>query len=104
MTDSIKLTFIDTPEHGYLKVKKQDLIDIGYDKDRLRRDSRDVYNYSTKDFIFYEEDYEAGKLADWLEDAGVIKDKRRILLDDLDADLYTSSKSKMLKLKPVGGT
>ena len=28
----IKLTFIDTPAHGYLKVMKQDLRDIGYPK------------------------------------------------------------------------
>ena len=86
----IKLTFIDTPAHGYLKVMKQDLRDIGYPKDRLDRDSQDSYNYSTRDAIYYEEDSEAGKLATWLEDTGAIKNWRRIFMDDLDDSVSTS--------------
>ena len=60
----IELKFFETPSHGYLKVEKSLVKHVKYRPTK--------YSFSTTKFWFLEEDVDAPKMTQLLQDAGYI--------------------------------
>ena len=63
----IKITFIETPGHGYYAVKKTDLVKINYPVEQITR-------FSGHDLsrVYFEEDCDASELVSFLRGKGII--------------------------------
>jgi len=58
----IKLLFIDTPGHGYLRVKVEDFVNSGADRNLISK-----YSGLNTEYLFLEEDCDAGRFIEYLK-------------------------------------
>ena len=63
----MKLTFIDTPSHGYLKIHKNYFVTCGFDVKLISK-----YSGQDKNHVYLEEDCDASTFIKWEESRGEI--------------------------------